>query len=110
MPKKDLNDLGGLLGDLWKELSPVVRTFLFLGLAGGVLTGVLLLFGLPSDYSVRLAGRILIWVGLGLVVAGGVLGLLAGVVVETVIARLRRPKKPPPSRQTWRPIARRKEP
>ncbi len=40
MPKKDLNDFKTLLADLWRELSPTVRLFLFLGFAVGGLAGL----------------------------------------------------------------------
>jgi Na+/proline symporter len=93
MPKKDFNDLGGLLGDLWRELSPIVRIGLFLGMAAGAVVTILWLNSYPADNSVRLVARTLILLGLVLMAVGAVVGLLLGVVVETIVNRLRPPKK-----------------
>lgn len=89
MPKKDLNSFGGLLGDLWQELSFIVRAFLFLGLAAGLTVMVLWIISINSDASVRLVGRSIIALGFGFVALGGVAGLVVGVIVESTINRFR---------------------
>lgn len=93
MPKKDLNDFQTLLADLWRELSPIVRGFLFLGFVLGGIAGARFLLAMQDsgwdDASVRLAARWIYLAVIGLFILGGFVGLIVGVLVELAIDRLR---------------------
>ena len=94
MPKKDFGDSGSLLSDLFRELSPLVRIFLFLGLAAGLGVGLYFSFALGADGVSRLAGRFAVLATFGLIIAGGFAGVVIGVVIEMIVQSIWRPKKP----------------
>jgi hypothetical protein len=91
MPKQGLRGIWELIRDLWRELTPVVRTCLFVGLGIGFLLGINYLLGLQADYArlnrdnrveyrTILLPRLAILVGI--TILGGVLGTAVGVAVE----------------------------
>jgi hypothetical protein len=77
MPKKDLGDVGTLLGDLVREV-PVVGWGVVAGLVAGLVAAIAL--GPPFN-STLLAS--------GLTLAGGFLGLVVGVVLDPAVQHLR---------------------
>lgn len=97
MPKQGMEGLGELLGDLFKELSPLVRGSLFTGLGLGVLATIALFIWTPDTgvWYIPLGGT-----GLGFLLfllfvpamLGAFVGCIAGVIIELLIG-----KKEPPS-------------
>jgi predicted PurR-regulated permease PerM len=92
MPKQGLAGVTELLGDLYRELSPIVRACVFTGIGLGLLATVgWLVFG-PST------GILIIPTSLGALgflvfvfclpaFAGGILGCLVGVLIEVVFGK-----------------------
>lgn len=90
MPKKDLRNLWALLADLFRETSVIVRWCIVAGLVGGLGVGYLLLDGYDTG-PYRLGLRAAWWLLFVALFVGGLVGCLAGVLLEYLIGRLRRP-------------------
>jgi hypothetical protein len=90
MGTKDERDPNSLLRDLWNETSPVTRVCLFGGLLLGLVIACILLANLVTDTGLGRRPRALIATLLimGMLLAGGFVGLLAGVLVELVAGKV----------------------
>ena|SRR5579883_2716537 len=90
MPKQGREGLAELLGDLWRELSPVVRVCLFGGMGVGFFTALYLTLGIPPEQGqswlvLRAEARVLFVMLCVLTFAGAFAGLVLGVTVELVL-------------------------
>ena len=89
MPKQGREGLGELLGDLWRELSPVVRICLFGGMVIGFFAALYFTLGIPAEEGqswlvLRTEARVLFVLLCVLTFAGAFGGLVLGVTVELV--------------------------
>jgi hypothetical protein len=91
------------LGDVLREVSPIVRAGIVLGfLAGLGVVGYLTFSPIgddPTDSSLLFARRLVLVIWIAIILAGGFLGLLAGTVVELIWHKFR---QPPPGRRPRR--------
>src|SRR5262245_43716129 len=78
MPKRELQDVWGLLWDLFREFSWPLRLGFFGGLAAGCALGVCLVTQVPRVELRFGLGRAAVLFVVGLVILGGLLGLAAG--------------------------------
>jgi hypothetical protein len=89
MPKQGREGLSELLGDLWHELTPVVRTCLFAGMGLGFFLALYFMLQVPKDEAVDAALwvplRLVLVMVVGLTALGGFLGTAAGVLLEILV-------------------------
>jgi hypothetical protein len=92
MPKQGWEGITELLGDLWRELTPIVRTCVFTGMGLGLLATISwLVFG-PSiemifiPLSIRALG-VLVFILCIPAVIGGVVGCGVGVLIELIFGK-----------------------
>jgi hypothetical protein len=91
MPKQGREGLSELLGDLWHELTPVVRTCLFAGMGLGFVLTLYFMLQVPGDeaadvaLSVPVPLRLVLVMVVGLTALGGFLGTAAGVLLEILV-------------------------
>lgn len=81
MPPRDPHSLRGLLADLWRELTWTMR----LGGLAGALAGLAFALWLTGSLwrEARFGSvRVLVFIVLGLTIAGAVLGLAGGSLIE----------------------------
>ncbi len=101
MPKQGREGLAELLGDLWRELTPVVRTCLFAGMGLGFFLGLYFILQVPGDEAVDAALwvplRLVLVMVVGLTALGGFLGTAAGVLLELLV--FGKDGAPPPKRR-----------
>ncbi len=89
MPKKDLHNIWTALGDILREVSPVLKVTIVLGLLAGLVAGFLFIDQFTSSEA-RWLRQFFTLTFFGLVAAGAFAGLVLGVVIELVWNRLRR--------------------
>ena len=99
MQKQDRK--GHLPGELWRKLTPVVRTCLFAGMGFGFFVALYFALGASPDraeqgFVFRLEARTLIALLCVLTAAGGVLGLALGITLERAFAAKGGPDKNKP--------------
>jgi hypothetical protein len=105
MAKKDLQSVWQMLGDVIREVSPILRWCFIAGLLGGLGVTVYLARQVPGGEWRYGLGRMVVVLGISLVMAGGFLGLVAGALLDLGVQRVRRPR-PPERREKpnpWRP-------
>jgi hypothetical protein len=82
MPKRDLQDVWGLLAELFQELGWPLRLGFFGGLAAGGVLGLYLVGLVPRGELRWGVGRAAVLVVIGLVMLGAFLGLFLGAVLD----------------------------
>jgi hypothetical protein len=92
MPKQGMEGFGELLGDLWRELTPVVRACLFGGMALGFALSVYLILRIPAEephsYMVARAElRVILFMVFGLTFLGAFAGTAVGVSLELLFGK-----------------------
>jgi hypothetical protein len=91
MPRRDLQSIWTLLGDLYRELPLLFRVCFFGGLALGLAIGLYLMSGIPRSELRFGLMRGVHWFIFALTAVGGVAGLATAALIE-VIGRAMRKK------------------